>query len=110
MNPLAPVTRTDCRDDNEPALRPAVPGSEEIPQDQAQHRQQHDRDGPDQLLLVGNGALEDIDDRPDIAGEDQDAPEAAVPEVHHSRLLAYVAIIASPRSVVPEGRLARKRP
>src|SRR5512143_2229161 len=40
---------TECK---LPALRLAVPWSEEEPQDQAQHRQEHHRDCPNQFLLV----------------------------------------------------------
>src|ERR1017187_7194400 len=66
-----------------PALRLTVSWSEEVPQDQAQQRQQHNRDCPNQFLLVGNGALENIDNRPDITSEYQHAQEAVVSEIHH---------------------------
>src|SRR5207253_10746525 len=64
------------------SLRLSVPWAEEKPQDQAEQRQQHDHDYPNQFLLIGDGALKNIDDRPDIADEYQHTPEA-VSHVHH---------------------------
>jgi hypothetical protein len=55
----------------------------EEPEDQAQHWKQHYSDCPNQLLLVRSRALENIDNRPDVSDQNEDAQDAAVSEVHH---------------------------
>jgi hypothetical protein len=64
-------------------LCPAITRTKEEQEDQAQHGQQNHRDYPNQLLLVRSGALEDIDNCPDISDQYQEAQEAVVSEVHH---------------------------
>src|SRR6185503_1259307 len=65
---------------------PAAAGTEEEPEDETQQRQQQHQDDPERLLAVGGGALRDVDDRPDVADQDQQAQEAVVAGVEHGSI------------------------
>ena len=62
----------------------AVSRTKEVPKDQSKDWQESHRQYPNQLLLVGNGALEDIDNCPHITSKYQHAKKAVVSEVHRS--------------------------
>src|ERR1700730_2024008 len=72
-----------------PVLGLPASWSEEEPQDQAQQWQQHHRDCPNQFLLIGNGALEHINNRPDITRKYQHAQQAAISEIHHFGFIPF---------------------
>ena len=65
------------------ALGPAGARAEEVPEDQAQQGQQNDRHDPDELLLTGSRALHNIDNRPYVADEHEEAQEAVVSKSKH---------------------------
>ena len=80
---LAVPGRMPCSQVQLGTLRSAITRSKEEPEDQAQHGQQQHCDYPNQLLLVRSSALENIDNRPDISDQYQEAQDVAVSGVHH---------------------------
>jgi hypothetical protein len=51
-------------------------GAGEKPNDEAQHRQKNDEQCPQHLLAGRRAALKDVDDRPNIGGKDDQAPQS----------------------------------
>src|SRR5262245_21042590 len=82
-------------------LASAASWAQEEPEDQTEQRQQQHQDYPERLLAVGRRALGDVDDRPDVADQDEQAQEAVVAGVEHgsSSSARQVSSISMPSSM-----------
>jgi hypothetical protein len=58
--------------------RPLALAAQQVPQDQAQHREEQDQDHPQRFLAVAAAAFYDLDDGEDVEDQDQEAKDVHV--------------------------------